>query len=76
MVLMLTFFINTVDFSPLLKQSCLHMATTACNSDIVTILLQNRADDNCLDVKGITWCIKFKNAFARLANVVYAPNKK
>jgi hypothetical protein len=54
MVLMLTFFINTVNISPMLKQSCLHMSTAAGNSDIVTILLQNRADDNCLDVKGIT----------------------
>jgi hypothetical protein len=39
MGLMLTFVINTVDFSPMLKQSCLHMATAAGNSDIVTILL-------------------------------------
>jgi hypothetical protein len=39
MGLMLTFVINTVDFSPLPKQSCLHMATAAGNSDIVTILL-------------------------------------
>jgi hypothetical protein len=54
MGLMLTFVINTVDFSPLLKQSCLHMATAAGNSDIVTILLQNRADVNCLDDKGLT----------------------
>jgi hypothetical protein len=50
MGLMLTFF--TVNISPMLKQSHLHMATVAGNSDIVAILLQAGADVNCLGNKG------------------------